>query len=218
MTREELAGMIDHTLLKVEAGKSDVQKLCDEAVRFHFFAVCTNPYWTRTVRSILEGSGVKVCSVSGFPLGAATTETKVFEARHGIDDGADEVDMVMNVGAFKDGNHAFVLEEIGQVVEVVGSNRITKVIIETCVLSDDEIRRAAGIVKKAGAQFVKTSTGFGTRGATTDDILLIKEVVGDDMGIKASGGIRTFEQAAALVEAGATRIGTTAGLRLVGEG
>jgi len=216
--RGELARLIDHTLLKIDARKKEIEKLCDEAGKFNFFSVCTNPHWLKTVRDILEGSGVKVCSVSGFPLGSSNTEAKVLEAKWGVDDGADEIDMVMNVGAFKDRDYSFVLEEIERVVEVVGPDRVAKVIIETCVLSDGEKAGASRLVKKAGAQFVKTSTGFGTGGATVEDVRLIRETVGDDMGVKASGGIRTFEQAVALVQAGATRIGTSAGVSMVTEG
>lgn len=217
MEREELARLIDHTLLKIDARKKHIEKLCDEAVRFNFFSVCTNPYWAKTVRGILEGTGVKVCSVSGFPLGSSNTETKVLEAKWGVDDGADEIDMVMNVGAFKDRDYSFVVEEIERIVEVVGPDRVTKVIIETCVLSDGEKVGASRLVKKAKAQFVKTSTGFGTGGATVEDVRLISEAVGEGMWVKASGGIRTFEQAVALVRAGATRIGTSAGVTIVTE-
>ena len=217
MTKDELARLIDHTLLRIDARKKEIEKLCDEAAKFNFFSVCTNPYWAKSVRGILEGTGVKVCSVSGFPLGSSNTEAKVLEAKWGVDDGADEIDMVMNVGAFKDRDYSFVLEEIERVVEVVGPDRATKVIIETYVLSDGEKVGASRLVKKAGAQFVKTSTGFGTGGATVKDVRLIRETVGDDMGIKASGGIRTFEEAVALVQAGATRIGTSAGVHIVTE-
>ena len=218
LTREGLARLIDHTLLKIDARKKEIEKLCDEAAKFNFFSVCTNPYWVRSVRGLLEGTGVNVCSVSGFPLGSSNTEAKVLEAKWGVDDGADEIDMVMNVGAFKDRDYSFVLEEIERVVEVVGPDRATKVIIETCVLSDGEKVGASRLVKKAGAQFVKTSTGFGTGGATVKDVRLIRETVGDELGVKASGGIRTFEEAVALVQAGATRIGTSAGVRMVTEG
>lgn len=218
MERGELARLIDHTLLKMDARRKEIEKLCDEAAKYNFFSVCTNPYWVKTVRSILEGSGVKVCSVTGFPLGSSSTEAKVLEAKWGADDGADEIDMVMNVGAFKDRDYSFVLEDIERVVEVVCPDRITKVIIETCVLSDGEKTGASRLVKRAGAQFVKTSTGFATGGATVEDVRLIRETVGNDMGVKASGGIRTFEQAVALVQAGATRIGTSAGVHIVTEG
>lgn len=211
-----MARLIDHTLLKVEAGRKDIEKLCDEATRFGFFSVCTNPWWVRTVSSILEGTGVKVCSVSGFPLGASTSEVKVEEARIGVGDGADEVDMVMNVGAFIDGERDLVRGEIERVVEAVGSDKIVKVIIETCVLSDVLKREASLLVKEAGAQFVKTSTGFGSGGATMEDVRLLRETVGDDMGVKASGGVRTLEQAVALAEAGASRIGTSAGVSIIG--
>lgn len=218
MTKEELARLIDHTLLKIDVRREEIEKLCDEAAKFNFFSVCTNPYWVKSVRGILESTGVKVCSVSGFPLGSSNTEAKVLEAKWGVDDGADEIDMVMNVGAFKDRDYLFVLEEIERVVEVVGPDKATKVIIETYVLSDGEKVGASRLIKKAGAQFVKTSTGFETGGATVKDVRLIRETVGDDMGIKASGGIRTFEEAVALVQAGATRIGTSAGVRIVTEG
>ncbi|MFQ5905046.1 MAG: deoxyribose-phosphate aldolase [bacterium] len=217
MTNRELARLIDHTLLTVDAGKRDIEKLCQEAMRFHFFSVCTNPWWVRTVQRILKDTEVKVCTVSGFPLGASTVEVKIEEARRGIDDGADEIDVVMNVGEFKDGNHTFVREEIERIAEAVGKDRTIKVIIETCVLTDSEKRLGSTIVKQAGAQFVKTSTGFASGGATVGDVRLIREAVGDSMRIKASGGIRTFEQAVALVEAGADRIGTSAGVQIMGE-
>jgi deoxyribose-phosphate aldolase len=215
MTRQELARLIDHTLLKAEARREDIGRLCEEAIRLSFFSVCTNPFWVKTTCSMVRGTDVKVCSVSGFPLGASRTGVKVEEAKRGVGDGADEVDMVMNVGAFKDGDFAMVREEIERVVEAVGSERITKVIIETCLLSGSEKRRASLLVKEAGAQFVKTSTGFASDGATVEDVRLIREVVGPDMGVKASGGIRGFDQATALVLAGATRIGTSAGVQII---
>jgi len=215
MTSKELARLIDHTLLKVEARMGDIKRLCEEAVEFGFFSVCTNQFWVRAVTSFLEGTDVKVCSVSGFPLGASTTELKAEEARRCMDDGADEVDMVMNVGAFKDGEYAKVREDIEKVVEAVGSGGITKVIIETCVLTDPEKKKASLLVKEAGAQFVKTSTGFASAGATIEDVRLIRGVVEGSLGVKASGGIRTYDQAVALVEAGATRLGTSAGVQIV---
>ncbi len=207
--------MIDHTLLKVEAGRSDIELLCREAVQHGFFSVCTNPWWVSLARSLVKGTPVKVCSVSGFPLGASMPEVKVEEARRCVDEGADEIDMVMNVGAFKDGEHSLVLEEISRVVETVGRNRITKVIIETCVLTDEEKVAASRLAVQGGARFVKTSTGFASGGATPQDVRLMREAVGPGVGIKASGGIRTFDEAVLLVEAGANRIGTSASVGLV---
>jgi deoxyribose-phosphate aldolase len=212
MTRKELARIIDHTLLKVDARRKDIERLCEEALRFEFFSVCVNPCWVGTVSSLLKGTGVKVCSASGFPLGASTADVKVLEAKTCMDEGADEVDMVMNVGAFKDGQYGKVREEIESVVRAVGSEGVTKVIIETCVLSEAEKREASLLVKKAGAHFVKTSTGFGRAGAVVGDVRLIRDAVGPQMGVKASGGIRTLDMAAALVKAGANRIGTSAGM------
>ena len=215
MTERELARLIDHTLLKVEARRRDIERLCGEALEHGFFSVCTNPFWVRVVSHVLKGTDVKVCSVSGFPLGAATTELKAEEARRCVDDGADEVDMVMNVGAFKDGEYAKVRDDIQKVVQAVGRDGITKVIIETCVLTDSEKRQAALLVKDAGGQFVKTSTGFASGGATVEDVRLIRGIVGSGVGVKASGGIRTHDQAVALVEAGANRLGTSAGVQIV---
>jgi deoxyribose-phosphate aldolase len=216
MTRRELAQLIDHTVLRVDTCEKDIERLCEEAVKFGFFSVCTNPIWVKTVSRLLRATDVKVCSVSGFPLGASTVEVKVEEARRCMDDGADEVDMVMNVGAFRDGHRSTVRNEIERVVETVGAGGITKVIIETCVLSEAEKKEASLLVKEAGAQFVKTSTGFGSGGATVEDVRLLRDVVGRHMGVKASGGIRTFDQAALLAEAGATRIGTSAGVSIMG--
>jgi deoxyribose-phosphate aldolase len=215
MKREELARMIDHTLLRVEASRNDIERICREAIQYSFYSVCTNPYWVRLVRSLVKGTEVKVCSVSGFPLGASTAEVKVEEARRCAHEGADEIDMVMNVGAFKDGDHSLVRDEIERVVEAAGKGRIIKVIIEACVLTDEEKIRSSKLAAEAGAGFVKTSTGFASGGATASDVRLMRKAVGPKVGVKASGGVRTFEQAVLLVEAGASRIGTSASVDLV---
>lgn len=208
--------LIDHTLLKPNATKSQIVKLCEEAKEYDFASVCVNPCWISTAKEILNGTDVKTCVVIGFPLGAMTTAAKVFEAKNAIEEGADEVDMVINVGMLKDGNDEYVTEEIRQIKEAVGNN-ILKVIIETCLLTDEEKVRACIDAKNAGADFVKTSTGFSTAGATVADVKLMKETVGDACKVKAAGGVRTPEDLEAMVAAGAERIGTSAGCSLVGK-
>ena len=209
----KLAGYIDHTLLKAEAKEADIVKLCDEATEFGFASVCINPAFVPLASKRLKGTDVKVCTVIGFPLGASTTDTKVFEASDAVKKGADEIDMVMNIGRLKDGDCDYVKDEIAAVKGAI-DNILLKVIIETCLLTDDEIVKASLLVKEAGADFVKTSTGFSTGGAKASDVKLIRETVGPDMGVKASGGIRTYEDAVSMIEAGATRIGASAGIRI----
>ena len=207
---------IDHTILKPDAQKEQILKLCREAKEYDFASVCVNPCWIPLAKKELEGTDVKVCVVIGFPLGAMTTDAKVFEAKDAVEKGAEEVDMVINVGMLKDGYDAYVTEEIRRIKEAVGG-RILKVIIETCLLTDEEKVRACLDAKAAGADFVKTSTGFSTGGATVHDVKLMKDTVGDALKIKASGGVRTKEAMQAMVEAGAERIGTSSGISLVSE-
>ncbi len=204
---------IDHTLLKQDATKSQIDHLIDEAIEYDFASVCVNPTWVAHAQSRLKDSDVLVCTVIGFPLGANTTETKVFETKDAISKGADEIDMVINVGALKDGNDELVYNEIKAVVEA-SEGRTVKVIIETCLLTDDEIVRVCKLAKEAKATFVKTSTGFSTGGATFEAVKLMKETVGD-MDVKASGGVRDYETMVKMVELGATRIGTSSGVSLM---
>jgi deoxyribose-phosphate aldolase len=212
--RPDLASLIDHTLLKPEATKEDVIKLCQEAVQHKFASVCINPSWVSLVKEQVEGSSVKVCTVVGFPLGATTTIAKVMETRDAIANGADEIDMVLNVGALKAKQDDLVFKDI-QAVREASSEKILKVILETALLSDEEKVRACKLAKQAGADFVKTSTGFGPGGATVHDVALMRETVGEEMGVKASGGIRDYETALKMVEAGATRIGASASVTIV---
>lgn len=205
---------IDHTLLKPDATKEKIIQLCKEAKENDFASVCINPCWIRTAKKELAGTDVNVCTVIGFPLGAMTCEAKVFEAKDAIEKGADEVDMVINVGMLKDGDDAYVTNEIHAIKEAVG-NHILKVIIEACLLTDAEKVRACKDAEAAGADFVKTSTGFSTGGATVADVRLMKETVGDRLKVKAAGGIHTKEEMNALIEAGAERIGASAGLALI---
>lgn len=213
----DIARIIDHTLLKPEASRAQIENLCAEARRYRFRSVCVNPVWVTTCAELLaETPEVLVCTVIGFPLGATLTEVKAFEAEQAIADGAREVDMVMNIGALKSGDHALVERDIRAVVEVAhAKDARCKVILETGLLSPDEIKGACAIALAAGADFVKTSTGFGPGGATVADIVLMRQAVGSQMGVKASGGVRTFEDVQALVAAGATRIGASAGVRIV---
>ena len=204
----ELAGIIDHTNLQPDASESDIRRLCAEARQYWFASVCVNPCSVRLAAKELEGSGVKVCAVCGFPLGANTTETKVFEAERAFKDGASEIDMVINVGKLKEGNDGYVLNEIKAVVEAV-PQAVVKVIIETCLLTREEKIRACRLVKQAGAAYAKTSTGFSKSGATVEDVKLMRETLGEDFGIKAAGGIRSRSFAEELVRAGADRIGAS---------
>ena len=211
-----VAGMIDHTLLKPDATKREIETLCREAKEFGFASVCVNPTWVATCARLVRGSSVAVCSVVGFPLGATMADTKQYETRRAIFDGAREIDMVINVGALKSGDLHLVESDIRAVTSACReTNVLSKVIIETALLSDEEKVTACTLAKAAAADFVKTSTGFGPGGATAEDVALMRRIVGEDMGIKASGGVRTLEGVRAMVAAGATRIGASAGVRIV---
>ena len=205
---------IDHTLLKADAAKKDIVNLCNEAKEYDFFSVCVNPCWIETCLEELKGSDVKVCVVVGFPLGAMTKEAKVLETKDAIEKGADEVDMVINIGKLKDKDDEYVQDEIAQIKKACGNN-VLKVIIETCLLTEEEKVRACLLAKQAGADFVKTSTGFSTAGATVEDVKLMKETVGEDTFVKAAGGVRNQEDFKNMIEAGADRIGTSRGKDLV---
>ncbi|MBQ4176632.1 MAG: deoxyribose-phosphate aldolase [Lachnospiraceae bacterium] len=209
-----IAGMIDHTLLKAAATSADIRKICEEAREYKFASVCVNSCYAKLVTEQLEGTGVKTCCVVGFPLGAMSTRAKAYEAKCAVEDGAAEVDMVINVGALKEGNDQFVEDDIRAVVEA-SAPAIVKVIIETCLLTDEEKVRACELSEKAGAAFVKTSTGFSTGGANAADVALMKKTVGDRLQVKASGGIHTPAQAKELIEAGADRIGASNGIALL---
>ncbi|MBM7584731.1 deoxyribose-phosphate aldolase [Bacillus pakistanensis] len=211
----DLAKMIDHTLLKAETTKEQVEKLCMEAKEYGFASVCINPVWVKFSSGILSETDVKVCTVIGFPLGASTAKTKAFETKNAIENGATEVDMVINIGALKDGNDELVEQDIQAVVAAAKGKALTKVIIETCLLTDEEKVRACELAVKAGADFVKTSTGFSTGGATVEDIALMRKTVGPALGVKASGGVRSVEDAKNMIEAGATRIGASSGVQIV---
>lgn len=206
--------LFDHTILKADATRKDVKRVCDEAMAYSFCSVCVNSYYVPYVANLLHGSDVKICSVVGFPLGAMSTRAKALEAKIAVMDGADEIDMVINVGALKDRDYSVVLEDIKAVKEACGEH-ILKVIIETCLLTDDEKVKACELAKEAGADFVKTSTGFSTAGANVEDVRLMRETVGPDMGVKASGGIHDKEFAKELVDAGANRLGTSATIEIV---
>ena len=214
----EVASYIDHTLLKPDATAAEIDQLCREAAEWHFATVCVNPTWVAHAARRLKGTGVGVCSVVGFPLGATTPDVKQFEARRAIFDGATEIDMVLNVGALKSGEVRLVSDDIRMVVAACDPcGVVSKVILETALLTDEEKVTACTLAKAAGADFVKTSTGFGPGGATAADIALMRRIVGDEMGVKASGGVRDLEQMKAMVAAGATRIGASAGVRIVKE-
>lgn len=213
-----IAKMIDHTLLKPEATEAQIKQLVNEAKKYRFASVCVQPTWVKTVKELLEEEkDIKVCTVIGFPTGATTTEVKVFEAKQAVGLGAEEIDMVINIGALKDRREAYVEEEIQAIVEAVKNRAIVKVIIETCLLTKEEKIRACTLAKNAGAHFVKTSTGFSSGGATVEDVRLMREAVGEKMGVKASGGIRDRKTAEAMIQAGATRIGTSSGVVIVTE-
>lgn len=215
----DLARYIDHTLLRPEATAADIDRLCGEAERYRFASVCINPTWVRRAAQSLRGSGVAVCTVIGFPLGATTPEIKAMEARRAVRDGAREVDMVLNIGALKSGDHELVLRDIEKVVDAAHeAGAICKVILETALLSDEEKVIASALAKKAKADFVKTSTGFGPGGATVYDVALMRETVGPEMGVKASGGVRTATDVESMIAAGATRIGASAGIEIVSGG
>lgn len=206
--------MIDHTLLKAESSQDQIKQLCQEAKDHDFFSVCVQPTWISLCKEELAGSGVKIATVIGFPLGANTTETKVFEAKYAIEKGADEIDMVINIGALKSGQDQLVEDEIRAIKEAIGDH-ILKVIIETCLLTEDEKIRACQLTLKAGGDYVKTSTGFSTGGAKLEDVKLMKDQVKDQAKVKASGGIRDFATAQKMVEAGADRLGVSAGIAIV---
>lgn len=207
---------IDHTLLKADATTKQIEKLCQEAKEYDFMSVCINPGFVEKASELLKDSDVKVCTVIGFPLGANTKEVKAYETRSAVKDGADEVDMVINISAAKDGNWDYVEKDIKAVVEASG-DALVKVIIETCLLTDSEKVEACLAAKRAGADYVKTSTGFSTGGATVEDVRLMRETVGQDMGVKASGGVGNKEDALAVIEAGASRIGASRGIDIVKE-
>ena len=210
--------MIDHTLLKPDATRTDIETLCREAVEYRFASVCVNPTWVALCNSLLQGTGVKVCSVVGFPLGATTADTKHYETRRAIFDGAREIDMVINVGALKSGDLSIVERDIEAVTSPCREcGALSKVIIEAALLTDDEKITACTLAKAGGADYVKTSTGFGPGGATAADVMLMRRVVGEEMGVKAAGGVRDLESLKAMVAAGATRVGASAGVRIVQE-
>jgi deoxyribose-phosphate aldolase len=212
---QNIAKMIDHTALKADTTKEQIIKLCEEAKEYNFASVCVNPTWVETAASLLKGSGVDVCTVIGFPLGANTPETKAFETKDAIEKGATEVDMVINIGALKSGDYDLVERDIKAVVDAAKGKALTKVIIETSLLTDEEKVKVSEIAVKSGADFVKTSTGFSTGGATAPDVALMRKTVGPDIGVKASGGVRDLAGAEAMIKAGATRIGASAGISIV---
>ncbi len=208
--------MIDHTLLKPEATRQEIEKLCSEAMQYQFASVCVNPTFVKLCAQLLRNSDVKVCTVIGFPLGATTSAAKAFETEQVIKDGAREVDMVINVGMLKSGEYEYVEQDILAVVSTAHRSRVlTKVIIETGLLTDEEKVKACALVKHAGADFVKTSTGFASKGATVSDVALMRKIVGPEVGIKASGGVRSRKQALALIASGANRIGASASVKIV---
>ena len=211
----ELAKYIDHTLLRTDAQRADVAKLIEEAKAYHFASVCVSPIWVSYVSEALRDTGIKTCTVIGFPQGATPSAVKAFETKQAVADGADEVDMVIAVGRLKDGDDAYVKADIEAVVRAARGKALTKVIIETCLLTDEEKRRACLLAKEAGADFVKTSTGFAAGGATAADVRLMRESVGEAMGVKAAGGIRSRADAEAMIAAGATRLGTSSGVKIV---
>jgi len=214
----DVAAMIDHTLLKPDATRQDIEALCREAAQYEFASVCVNPTWVALCARLLQGSRVKVCSVVGFPLGATTADTKHYETRRAIFDGAREIDMVINIGALKSGDLRLVERDIEAVTGPCrDGGALSKVIIEAALLTDEEKITACTLAKAAGADFVKTSTGFGPGGATAHDVALMRSVVGEEMGVKAAGGVRDLEALKAMVAAGATRIGASAGVRIVQE-
>ncbi len=212
---DNIASVIDHTLLKPETTEEMIIKLCKEAEEYGFYSVCVNPNYVSLASEILGDSDVKIATVVGFPLGANTKEVKAYETRKAIEDGAHEIDMVINIGALKSKDFSKVKEDIEAVVDAAGKEAIVKVIIETCLLTDEEKVKACELAMEAGAHFVKTSTGFSTGGATVEDVKLMKSVVGDKMEIKASGGIRDYQKAMAMIEAGASRIGASASVQIV---
>lgn len=215
-TKESLAAYMDHTLLKANASKEQILEICREAKQYHFASVCVNSYWIALAAKELEGTDISPCCVVGFPLGAMLTSAKVRETRDAVAAGAKEIDMVLNIGAVKSGDWDAVKEDIAAVNAAKGSAKL-KVILETCLLTDKEKVKACEISKETGADFVKTSTGFSVGGATAADVALMRRTVGEDMGVKASGGIRTLEDALDMIEAGASRLGVSAGVKIVEE-
>ena len=205
---------IDHTLLKPEASAAQIENLCQEALTYNFFSVCINPQYVQLAKKILQDSEVSVCTVVGFPLGANTTEAKIFETRNALSHGADEIDMVLNIGAIKSGNWKLVEEDIRQ-VNITCGEKILKVIFETCLLSHDEIIMASQVAERAGADFIKTSTGFSTGGATLEDVILMRKSATQNVKIKASGGVRDYKTAIAMIEVGAERLGTSSGIAIM---
>ena len=215
MNKQQLAGMIDHTILKADASEAKVRKICEEALEYGFASVCINPANVSLASEMLKGSKVKVCTVIGFPLGANTSAVKAFEVDDAIKNGAQEVDMVINIAKLKDKDYEYVKNDIKAVVDASKGRALSKVIIETCLLTDEEKVKACQLAKEAGADYVKTSTGFSTGGSTPEDVKLMRETVGPEMGVKASGGVRTYEEAMAVIESGATRIGASAGIAII---
>ena len=211
--QHSIAKFIDHTLLRADADRKSIERLCREAVEEGFFSVCVNPFWVKTAADLLKGKDVKVCTVIGFPLGADTPEMKVYQGSAALDQGARELDMVVNIGAVKSGEYNVVEREIKEVKKAAGAN-IVKVIIETCFLNESEKIEVCRLAKECGADFVKTSTGFGTAGASVEDVRLMRETVGPGVGVKASGGIRDLDTLVRMVEAGANRIGSSSGIRI----
>ncbi len=205
---------IDHTLLKPEATKTQIENLCKEAIKYDFASVCVNPTHVAYCAKLLKNSDVKVCTVIGFPLGSNTTETKVFETKNAIENGADEIDMVINIGALKDKNYNFVKEDIESVVKAANS-KLVKVILETCLLTEEEVKEACKLSQEAKADYVKTSTGFSKSGASVEMVKIMYDTVHDTMKVKASGGVRTYDDAIKMIEAGASRIGTSNGVGIV---
>lgn len=214
MDKQKLASMIDHTILKADATRASIEQLCKEALDYKFASVCINPTHVALCAQMLKGSEVKVCTVIGFPLGANTSAVKAFETTDAIANGAHEVDMVINVGRLKDKDYEYVKNDIKAVVQAAKGKALTKVIIEACLLTDEEKVKVCELSKEAGADFVKTSTGFSTGGATPADIKLMRETVGPEMGVKASGGVRSFDDADAVIKNGATRIGASASIAI----
>ena len=215
LSPKAMAKYIDHTILKPDASLAQVKKVCDEAKDYNFASVCVNTGYVKFVAEQLAGTDVKPSVVVGFPLGACTTEAKAFEAKDAIEKGAKEVDMVINVGAIKSNDWDLVEKDIAALVDTCKGKALLKVILETCLLTDDEKVKACQICKKVGADFVKTSTGFSTGGATVEDVKLMRETVGPEMGVKASGGVRTYEDAVAMIKAGASRLGASSGVAIV---
>lgn len=212
--KENFALMIDHTLLKADATQDQIEKICKEAIKYGFASVCVNPTWVKFCSELLANSKIKVCTVIGFPLGASTSAVKAFETKNAISNGANEIDMVINIGALKSKEYELVLNDIRSVVEAANGT-LVKVIIETCLLTDKEKIKACELAVQAGAQFVKTSTGFSTGGATAEDVALMRKTVGETIGVKASGGVRSLEDMKKMIDAGANRIGASSGVAIM---